>query len=178
MKKAIATCMLLLFLFNLGGYYMVFSLLQEQAGRQLSERLELDQVSDKEILEVKVPLNLPYPITSTGFERVEGVVKSGDRYYQLLKQKIENDTLTLVLVKDHKSNHLEDVLYTLDEQQGSGTTDEGTLNVSIKLLQEFVATAQSITSGNAPWTRDITPVAVQVDLTSADLPGIPLPPRI
>jgi len=178
MKKAIASAMLLLFLFNLGGYYMVFSLLQMQAGRQLSLRLETDEANEQETVEVKVPLNLPYPITSSGFERVEGTVKSGDRYFQLLKQKIENDTLTLVLVKDDRSNHLEEVIYELDEQHSSGTPSDGALTLSFKLLQEFISASETLTSGNNPWSREITLSEAVRFLLPSDIPGTPPPPRI
>ena len=48
MKKAIASAMLLLFLFNLGGYYMVFSVLQLRAENQLSHSLESNDLAGKE----------------------------------------------------------------------------------------------------------------------------------
>ena len=177
MKKAIATCMLLLFLFNLGGYYMVFSVLQKEAGRQLSKSLDAGSADDQETVTVKVPLNLPYPINSNGFERVEGTVKSGDNYYQLLKQKIENDTLTLVLVKDKVSEQIEEVLYTLDELQTPDEDGKGTLNFSIKLVQEFIAVGEPIAAGNVPWSRDVIHGSTTAQLITADPTSTAPPPR-
>ena len=157
---------------------MVFSVLQLRAENQLSHSLESNDLAGKETFEVKVPLNLPYPINSTGYERVEGTVKSGDRYFQLLKQKIENDTLTLVLVNDERSNHLEKVLYVLDEQQGNSSSSEGALTLTVKPVQEFISIAHSIINESSPWSREITHSEQQPLLVPEDIPGTPPPPRI
>jgi hypothetical protein len=178
MKKTIAMAMLLLFLFNLGGYYMVFSVLKLQAGQELSHNLDLQNVIDEESVVVKVPLHLPYPINSTGFERVKGTIKSGGRYFQMLKQKIENDTLTLVLVQDKKSNQIEDAIQTLDQQQSNEQSPEATLNFSIKLVQDFIALGISILPGTNPWYREIGSTGFLSKLDPAELDGINPPPKI
>ncbi|MFM7327643.1 MAG: hypothetical protein ACKO3B_02805 [Bacteroidota bacterium] len=177
MKKTIAFFMLVLFLFNMGGYYMVFSVLQSEAGRQLNERLDSASATSDETIEVKVPLNLPYPINSNGFERVKGTVKSGDRYFQLLKQKIENDTLTLVLVKDAVSDHIEKVIYTLDELQTPGEDAKGTLSFSFKLLQEFIANDELLSCGNTPWSRILLNCHAIPGLIASDLSSNSPPPK-
>jgi hypothetical protein len=175
MKKTIALAMLLLFLFNMGGYYLVFSILKLKAGHELSQRLELQNTDQDETVTVKVPLNLPYPINSTGFERVKGTIKSGNRFFQLVKQKIEHDTLTMVLVQDNESNHIEDVMLTLDKQHGAEKSQEGTLNFSFKLIQDFIASSVKLSAGNAPWSRSIEFNYYLNSLISFN-PGAPNPP--
>jgi len=170
--------MLLIFLFNMGGYYLVFSFLKLKAGHELSQRLELQTTDDSETVTLKVPLNLPYPINSTGYETVKGTIKAGNRYFQLLKQKIEHDTLTMVLVQDNKSNHIEDVILTLDKQQGAEKSQQGTLNFSFKLIQDFIASSIKLSTGNGPWSRSIEFNTYLNSLISFNAGGPNPPPKI
>lgn len=178
MKRTLASALLIIFLFNMGGYYMVFSILKLKAGQELSHNLDLQTQSNEETVVVTVPLHLPYPINSTGFERVKGTIKSGGRYFQMVKQKIENDTLTLVLVPDKKSNHFEQVIDSLDQQQGKEQSQEGTLNITIKLLQDFITSGIAMSTGVKPWAIEIGKTSYLSLSNSAELKGINLPPKI
>ncbi|HEY4653031.1 MAG TPA: hypothetical protein VIH22_00885, partial [Cyclobacteriaceae bacterium] len=72
MKRLFSIFFLLLFLFNIGGYYFVFVGLQYKASREFSERLDNNEYDEEETYLFKLPLTLPYQITENGYERVSG----------------------------------------------------------------------------------------------------------
>jgi hypothetical protein len=166
MKKAFAILLLATFLFNLGGYYVFFWVLKVQSDRELSTLLDTGRYEESETFEVKIPLTLPYPLQSTGFERQSGQFEYQGEYYQIVKQKYEDDMLTIVCLKNAKANRLAKVSDAFSETSGANPLKEGSLNIPIKVLQEFVSgfSAQlSITSG---WSQTIehTPYSDNLDL--------------
>lgn len=101
MKRLLAVCFLLLFLFNVGGYYFVFMGLQYQASLKVSQRLDDNLYNDEDTYLFKIPLTLPYQITDNGYERVTGLVEHRGTFYRLVKQKYTSDTLYVVCIRDH-----------------------------------------------------------------------------
>ena len=83
----------MIFLFNVGGYYLVFWGVRTQAKKDLLHRLDADQYSSEDLVVLSIPVNLPYPIQQNGYERVDGEFEYGGEYYNLVKQRLQNDTL-------------------------------------------------------------------------------------
>jgi len=107
LKKLISILFLLLFLFNVGGYYLVFWALRSQAKSNLLHRLDADQYASEDIEVLTIPMNLPYSIYQEGnYEEAEGEFEHNGSYYNIVKQKIENDTLYLVCVRNHQHKKL------------------------------------------------------------------------
>lgn len=109
-KRFVAISFLLLFLFNVGGYYLVFVGLQYHASAKFSEKVENDLYDEDETFLFKIPLTLPYQITNNGYERVEGLVEHRGTFYRLVKQKHANDTLYVVCVRDQTQKVIVDEL--------------------------------------------------------------------
>lgn len=81
--------------------------MQTQAKKDLLERLDANQYSREEVVVLTIPLSLPYPIQNNGYERVNGDFEYQGEYYKLVKQKLENDTLFLVCIKDVEAKKIE-----------------------------------------------------------------------
>jgi hypothetical protein len=105
-RRIISIFFLFLFLFNVGGYYLVFLGMKTKAKKELLARLDANDYTADETLVLSVPLSMPYPIHSAGYERVEGDFEQQGRAYKLVKQKIENDTLFIVCIRDDKSTKI------------------------------------------------------------------------
>lgn len=108
LKRLIAIFFLILFLFNLGGYHLVFWEMQRQAKKDLLYRLDADNYAFGETIILTLPLSLPYNTNTEEFQRVDG----GDfeyegEHYVVVKQKFENDVLYLVCVKNNQSKKIE-----------------------------------------------------------------------
>jgi hypothetical protein len=129
----------MVFLFNVGGYYVVFWTVRISGENQLSLRLDNDNYADHETFLFKLPLTLPYGINQQGYQRVEGSFEHGGQFYQLVKQKLENDTLFIVCIKDHEKKKIVDAFsdYTkLSHDLPTSSEKEG-LNLLSKLAKEF-----------------------------------------
>lgn len=106
MKRALSISLLIAIFFNIGGYYLVFWGLKTNASHELIQQLDNDQYSEHETMELKIPLNLPYPLQQNGYERINGEFDHNNQHYKLVKQKLDRDTLFIVCVQDKKADKL------------------------------------------------------------------------
>ena len=70
-------------------------------------RLDADAYSSQEVVVLTIPISLPYPIHEANYERADGELVYHGEFYHLVKQKVENDTLFMVCVKDLQQKRLE-----------------------------------------------------------------------
>lgn len=101
MKKGISILLLLVFLFNMVGYKLFFFYMEEAADRCVEARLDMLSDGDKQLIEVKIPINLPYHTNWKDFERVDGEVAFKGAIYKFVKRKVYRDTLILLCI-DYK----------------------------------------------------------------------------
>ncbi len=106
MKKVISISLLLVLSFNIGGYYLIFWVLQKTASIELIQQLDSNQYLEEETIELKIPLSLPYPLQQNGYERINGEFEYQQQRFKLVKQKLEHDTLFVVCIQDKKSEKL------------------------------------------------------------------------
>ena len=66
LRRIISIFFLFLFLFNVGGYYIVFLGMKAKAKKDLLTRLDANDYTTDETLVLSVPLSMPYPIYSAG----------------------------------------------------------------------------------------------------------------
>ncbi|MEX2231647.1 MAG: hypothetical protein WD824_05780 [Cyclobacteriaceae bacterium] len=140
MKKVLSVMLLMAFLFNVGGYYIVFWGLRFQSDQQLTSRLDANLYEPEETIELKIPVALPYPIQSQDFQRVNGRFEHGGEFYKLVKHKLENDTLYVVCIRDHQTrelvNTMTDYVQLTQALPGTNTANKA-LNFLSKLVKDF-----------------------------------------
>lgn len=110
MKRLISILFLVVFLFNIGGYYLVFQGMEMKAKKELLSRLDADAYSDDEVVVLSIPFTLPYPVNEGTFERIDGDFQHHGKHYKLVKQKLENDTLFVVCIHDREATKIANVL--------------------------------------------------------------------
>lgn len=110
MKRTISILLLLVFAFNLGGYYLLFKALQVNAHSQLVQKLNNDEYSESQLIELRIPIHLPYPsfFDNTEYKRVDGKIKHKGNIYKLVKQKLERDMLIVLVINDNVEKQLVD----------------------------------------------------------------------
>ena len=155
MKKAFSILLLINFLFNLGGYYFFFWAMKVQATHELSIKIDEGDYSDNETFEIKIPITLPYPLQTNEFERQTGQFVYKQEYYQLVKQKYENDTLTIVCLKDAESKQLTKAMDSFSEASGHQPLQDGSLNIPAKIFQEYVSSLSASITGREGWSQKI-----------------------
>jgi hypothetical protein len=77
---------------------LVFSQLENNAGTRMVAMLDKAEYLDKDLIEVKVPVNLPYQTNWNDFERYDGEVEIAGVHYNYVKRKLQNDTLILMCI--------------------------------------------------------------------------------
>ncbi len=92
--------------FNLTGYQLMFAYLQNRAELSLSEKIDNNAYNPASLIEVKVPLHLPYPNNDKNFERYDGTVELNGFTYNYVERKVENDTLVLHCLPNNTSDDL------------------------------------------------------------------------
>jgi hypothetical protein len=174
-KKAFSILLLATFLFNLGGYYFFFWAMKAQASKELSTQIENEDYDESETFEIKIPIALPYPVQSSEFEKQSGDFVYQGKHYQLVKQKYENDVLTVVCLKDKKINRLAKAMDSFSEASGDQPAKNSPTSVSVKVLQDYISTFATALGTVGGWSQSIlhTPYFnnfIQVSLFSLSPP--------
>ena len=140
MKKGLAIILLLVFLFNVGGYYIVYWALQIQVDQQLSYRLDLNLYDPQQTISLKIPVALPYPIHPQEYQRVDGKFQHNGEYYKLIKHQLKNDTLYIVCIRDQQTKELvstiKDYVKLTQGLPGTNTSNKA-LQFLSKLVKDF-----------------------------------------
>lgn len=129
------------FLFQVGGYYLVFWAMEHRHNTELLQRLDADDYSSNEAIVISVPLHLPYPVSSDGFQRVNGDLEKNGQSYKLVKQKWQNDTLFIVLIKDKVNTRLSAIFDDITKfSHNLPVSNKKALNFLTKLYKDFKST--------------------------------------
>jgi hypothetical protein len=116
----------------------VFWGLKQHAEHVLTARLDANLYSKDDAVELKIPLALPYPIQQQGFERVDGKFEHKGEFYKLVKQRVLNDTLYVICVKDRTEKRLDKTMkdYVKLSNDLPGAANKA-LNLLGKLIKEY-----------------------------------------
>ena len=106
MKKFSSIVFVILLLFNFLGYYGFFLGLLYQSAQQLALRLDSDNYKAADAVTLRIPIAIPYAPDSRDFERVDGEFEYNGEIYRLVKQRLYQDTLFVVCVRDHESKRI------------------------------------------------------------------------
>jgi hypothetical protein len=98
LKQAAAIFFSAILLFNLIGYQLVSSYLQQQTDSALELRLDEQTYNEDELISFKLPLSIPYNNSSKDFERVDGEVNVKGVIYKYVKRRIYQDTLEVLCI--------------------------------------------------------------------------------
>ncbi len=138
LRRLISILFLFVFLFNVGGYYLVFLGMKAKAKQDLLTRLDANDYTSNETLVLSVPLSMPYPIYSAGYESVDGEFQQQGQAYKLVKQKIENDTLFIVCIRDDQSTKIINAFQDFSKVANNlPVASKEALNLLAKLYKDF-----------------------------------------
>ncbi len=107
MKRAAAILLLLIFLFNWFGYRLLSDYLQHRADTRLEAQLDQQQYNEASLIEIRVPLNMPYQSISSSYERYDGEIEFNGIHYKYVKRKVENGELVLLCLPNENRMRLQ-----------------------------------------------------------------------
>jgi hypothetical protein len=178
LKRLLSIFFLTIFLFNVGGYYVVFWGLQYQANKVVQKQLDTGTYASSDEVTLSIPLTLPYPIYEEGFTRVNGSFEYQGTQYKLVKQKMENDKLIVVCIKDEKSTNLNNTLSNVAKAAHNQKSSKEAMSLLAKLIKEFQGEETVLSGMTLGWSRDINKMELNLSYHAATLPiNIP-PPRV
>ncbi len=129
MRKIAAILLLLILSFNWFGYRILTNYLQYRADRQLEAKLDVEDFESSELIELKVPISLPYQSNWDNFERYDGEIEVNGIHYKYVKRKVYNDSLILLCLpnKDKmKIENAKDNFFKLVNDLQAASSKKGT----------------------------------------------------
>ncbi len=86
---------------------MLFDYAQHKISEHLEALLDNNSYDEAQLIELKIPINLPYQNSRTTFERYNGEIELNGTMYKYVKRKVVNDTLFLMCIPNTKKMNLE-----------------------------------------------------------------------
>lgn len=154
--RIVGTILLLsIHLFNIGGYRFLFDELEDRASYQLVEQLDNKEYNDDDLLEMKVPLPMPYQTTWSSFERYDGEIEINGIHYNYVKRKVVNDTLILMCIPNHdkmKLNSAKEQFFSMvnDVNQQSDQQNPSPKSSLIKSITTDYQVTEAMSALNPP----------------------------
>lgn len=169
MKQTAAILLILIHLFNTGGYRFVFDAMEERASVQLIQQIDNEEYADDQLIEMKLALSMPYQTNWPSFERYNGEVEIAGVHYNYVKRKVWNDTLILLCIPNHGKmslNSAKEQFFSLvnDLDQGLQDIPAPKANMAKSITTDFQPTDAT------PLLN--TPASVRVDHILPNTPGI------
>jgi len=152
MRKGVALIMLFVFLLNVLGYYGIFVGLRLRNVQELVQKLDDNAYKASEAITFKMPITVPYNIDSRDFERVDGEFEHNGEVYRLVKQKLSQDTLYIVCVKDQESKKINQVLadYVKTFTDKPSSAKQGA-KTTPSLIKDYISFAVAISNTSTGW---------------------------
>ncbi|CAN5478948.1 hypothetical protein BH11BAC3_BH11BAC3_00310 [soil metagenome] len=98
MKRFTAILLLGVFAFNLFGYRLIASFLENQENEKMERAFDINDYSDNQLISIKQPANLPYYTSSFDFHRIDGEIEIEGVIYKYVKCRIYNDSLEMLCI--------------------------------------------------------------------------------
>ena len=107
LKKFAAILLLSLLAFNWYGYRLLTAYLEHRATSAMEARLDQNHYNEQELIEFRVPLNLPYQTNWKEFERFDGEIEIDGVHYQYVKRKVKDGHLVVLCIPNESKQKLQ-----------------------------------------------------------------------
>lgn len=107
LRKLLAIFLLVIYLFNLAGYSLFFGILARQSTSSVEQAIGTNTFNDKDLVEIKVPLQVPYLDSRNSYEAVSGEITINGHHHSYVKRKIANDTLYLMCLPNRQKDQIQ-----------------------------------------------------------------------
>lgn len=173
-KKLAAISLVALLIFNWYGYRLLINYFEKEATTHLQAKLDNDQYDESTLIEVRVPLNMPYIADWDHFEKYEGETEISGIHYKYVKRKIEKGELVLLCIPNQQKTNLQaakqDFFKQVNDLQQPGAKKDSK-DHSVKIaVSDYIANstaytniAESIVSTTCDhYSSSISPVYISI----------------
>ena len=152
MKKGVTLIMLFVFLLNVLGYYGIFVGLRLRNVQELVQKLDNNSYNASETFTFKIPISVPYANDSRDFVRVDGEFEQDGEVYRLVEQRLDQDTLYIVCVKDQESKKinqaLADYVKTFTDKPAS---EKQNAKTAFSLIKDYISLSIAVSNTSSGW---------------------------
>lgn len=106
-------------LFSMAGYRFVYSIMDNRAAEKLNARLDAGDYTEASLIELRVPLNMPYQNRLSEFERQYGEITIDGILYTYVKMKIDNDVVVLKCIPNFYRQQIKNAVNNLAKSNSS-----------------------------------------------------------
>jgi hypothetical protein len=157
----------------------VFWALRSQAKSDLLHRLDADEYASSDTEVLTIPISLPYPLQDDDYKRVNGEFEYQGSYYNLVKQKLENDTLFVVCIKNHQEKKLVNKMNEYSNLMNNlPTSTKQTIDLFGKLFKDYNSIHFSCSISNEGLNLNICYTELNLALLIQDYPIDSPPPQV
>lgn len=136
--------------FNLVGYRWLFNAFEQRATARLENKISTGNYSDDQLVEIKIPLNMPY-FSDKDYEEVYGERDWNGQHYRYVKRKVSNNVLYLLCLPNTEKTNIANVknefTKAVNDVPGSNKGSEQKNNF-LKLLTAEFKINETITAEN------------------------------
>ena len=154
LKRLFSIALLLVFLFNVVGYYGVYLGLRYHANQALKQKLDSESYQEEEMLTVKIPFALPYQMDWKGYQRIDGGFDHNGQFYKLVKHKVERDTLYIMYIRDHQETDLFKALVDIVQSNTDIPVSKTALKFLENFAKDYIPTISLIQVASTGWCLD------------------------
>ena len=86
---------------------MYYDYLQHKTNKNLEALIDNNSYDESQLMELKIPIHLPYQTSWTSYQRYDGEIKLNGTIYKYVKRKLSNDTLYLMCIPNSNKMRLE-----------------------------------------------------------------------
>jgi hypothetical protein len=160
------------------GYYGVFLGLKYKNDKDMIQMLDAENYSDSETVTIKIPISIPYATDSKSFERVDGNFEHNGEFYRLVKQKLSQDTLYVVCVKDHENKVIDEAMTSFVKTFTDKPADNhSNSKILISFIKDYMPQTFGLQQESNGWEREVMKESLYVVFKSAFYPSIIHPPE-
>jgi hypothetical protein len=131
LRKLVVITLLIIHLFNFAGYNLPFQYFIKQSKTKQAWQLDANRYEQQEMLELKVPLYLPYYCSFSAAERVEGEIEISGTHYNYFKRQVPNDMLYLYGIPNTAKTELQHAQNQYSKQASDTQPNTGKENGSL-----------------------------------------------
>lgn len=105
MRRLVAILLLSVHLFTTVGYTLVFEYFIHRSDQQIVKEI-YDQRTQKKLIEIKIPVNLPNIHPWSRYEHIEGQIQLNGTYYNYVRLKMTRDTMAMICLPNNVKTQL------------------------------------------------------------------------
>jgi hypothetical protein len=155
-RKLFSILFIILLLFNILGYYGLFFGLEYTNDRKMIRKLDTEHYNTAETITLKIPIAIPYAADSRDFERIDGEFEHNGEFYRLVKQRLSNDTLYVVCIKDLQSKRINQALvHYVKNFTDKPVDNHHNTKAFYSLGKDYVGHTFSISHESSGWQCDV-----------------------